>query len=130
VSEVLRILSIIVLILTANVSWALEWNVCHKELESLRKSSADEISADYLAAASNQAVKLRDLYEDIQAQRFTYDRCKYSVDGTQYCVYTQGKLNAMLGEYQAGRKDFNNMMTSGKYSPSKSEACGFILSQN
>jgi hypothetical protein len=126
----LRIITIIALILTANVSWALDWNVCHKELESLKKTSAADSSAGKLTAASNQAVKLRDLHDDIQSQRFDYNRCKNSADGTQYCVYIQGRLNAMLGEYQAGRNDFNDMiMSSGKYSQSKSEACGFRLSK-
>lgn len=123
-----RILLIIAIVFTANMSWALDWNVCHKDLESLRKMSRTESNTSYLTAASNQAVKLRDLYENIEAQRFDYNRCKNSADGTQYCVYMQGRLNAMLGEYQAGRNDFNKMMiSSGKYSQAKEESCGFKL---
>lgn len=127
----LRILPIIVLFFAANVSWALDWNVCHKELEILKKTSRVDSSVVNLTAASNQAVKLRDLYDDIQTRRFDYNQCKNSVDGTQYCVYIQGRLNAKLGEYQAGRNDFNKLlMTSGKYSQAKDEACGFKLSKN
>jgi|GEM_PF-3521822 len=129
-----RISLIIVMLFTSNMSWALDWNICHKDLKSLRKMSPTENNVSKMAivsnlsTASNLAVKLRDLYEDIQTQRFAHERCKNSINGTLYCVDIQGKMNAMLFDYQADRGNFNNLMaSSGKFTQSKKEACGFKL---
>ena len=123
-----RILLIIAILFTTNMSWALEWNICHKELESLRKMSRTESSASNLTAASNLAVKLSDLYDDIQTQRFEYDRCKNSRDGTLYCLDTQRRMNTLISDYQTERSNFSNLIiSSGKYSQAKEEACGFKL---
>lgn len=123
-----RISLIIAIVFTTSMSWALDWNICHKDLESLRKMSHTESIVSNLTTASNQAMKLSDLYEDIQTKRFDYDRCKNSVNCTSYCVDIQGRMNTMLLDYQAERSNFDKLMvSSGKYTQYKREACGFKL---
>lgn len=50
-----------------------------------------------------------------------------SADGTQYCVNTQRRMNALITEYQTGRQNFDKLMVSQNKPQSKDEACGFKL---
>jgi hypothetical protein len=119
----LRVITFLAIIISAGSAWALDWGVCQRDLNDLRKDA----SASYLVTASYQANKLQNLYDDILLKRFEYDRCNTSADGTQYCVYTQRKMNALIIKYQTGRQNFDKLMLSQNKPQSKDESCGFKL---
>lgn len=123
------VLLVISIIFTANPSWALDWKICYNDLENQRKMSKTESNARNLAAAGNLAIELNDLYNAIQFQKFEYEQCRTSTNGTLYCVYIQRRMNGMIIDYNTERSNFDNLMLSfGKHMQSIKEPCGFKLS--
>ncbi|KAF0219075.1 MAG: hypothetical protein FD174_2161 [Geobacteraceae bacterium] len=103
----------IVLFITS-ISWATEWNSCHKDLSSIRENSDEAIKS---------TVKLRDLYDRYETKKFEYEMCK-SLGGD--CQYLQLAVNALLIDYGTEKTRFSNIMHSINMQLSSiKETCGY-----
>jgi hypothetical protein len=115
----IRSIIVAIVVLNAGVAWSLDWSNCYKDLKEVRKVSTEAMSS---------TVKLRDLYDRHEDEKFRLETC-LSVGGD--CQYLRLSVNALLIDYGKEKTRFDGMMQSiGKATLFMKEACGYKFDAN